>query len=64
MNIPADYQDMPEVIPGFTVYDVAREYVIVINKNLSIEEQKRVYEEELERITKGLYVKEILRSAY
>lgn len=62
MKIPADYQNLPKKCPGFSVYDPSREYVIIINSNLSKKEQNRIYSEEVTKIEKGLYVEEVLRS--
>lgn len=63
-SISAKYIDMPKRFKGFSTYDVNNEYTIVINQNITKEEQEQTYQEELSKITKGLYVEEILRSAY
>jgi hypothetical protein len=64
MNIPAKYIKMPLSCPGFSVYDSVKEYSIVINSNLPEDEQMKIYNREVENITKGLYVEEIIRSAF
>lgn len=55
-------QVLPENLPGFTVYHVTQDYLIFINTNMSEAEQELFYKGEEEKIEKGFYVSEIVRS--
>ena len=55
---------LPEEIKGFSIFNINGDYTVVINSVATLDDQRRFYKLEIEKIERGYYVNEILRSDY